>query len=656
MKYLYLSGIKKYGKLFFVFGFFMLLLPVAGFSQTELEPWGNIIAIRVDGQPMRFESSLRISGKDWSDIRATGRERQRPKYTREGDRQIVSTAIGHIHFTETVEEAGKGIARVSIQVSSDTTENAEPVYFSLALPEEYYANGSMRAGGGNAIPLSAVTENGHTQQVSGSVKFISPERQLELRVSEPAGLIVRRENSKGQLHTQVYLPIPVGNLSNRQSITRIFTIIASGKIDKKPVSLVLDTANAGRAFAGLGGNFRLQNQKTDPQVIDYCLRNLRVAWGRVEMPWRFWQPDLSKDPIEEAKAGRLDPRVKAAMEMAQRLSRMGIPVILTAWSSPAWAILGTPKFRPGPDGVWGNPLDHTKDAEIYKSIADYIEYLKDQYGVAVSDFSFNESDLGINIRQTGEEHAALIKGLGAYFVSRGLKTKLLLGDNSDATTYEFIYPAMNDPETYPYIGAVSFHSWRGWETETLQKWADAATKLKLPLLVGEGSIDAAAWNYPAIFEEPVYAMEEINLYIRLLAICQPESILQWQLTADYSPLAGGGIFGNNEPLHPTQRFWNLKQLASTPAGLKALTLQGDHDFISCAALGDNRKGIYALHLVNSGATRKVVLSGIPPAVRSFRIYITGTSQTMKEGKRIQVKNGRASFTLDSYAYTTLISG
>jgi hypothetical protein len=656
MKYLYLSGIKKYRKLFFVFGLFMLLLPFAGFSQTELEPWGDIIAIRVDGQPMRFESSLRIAGKDWSDIRATGRERQRPKYKREGNRQIVTTAIGYIHFTETVEDAGSGEAKVSIQVSSDTSENAGPVYFSLALPEEYYANGSMRAGGGNAVPLSGITESGDTQKVSGSVKFISPERQLELRFSEPGDLIVRKENNKGQGHIQVYLPIPVGNLANGQSVTKAFTIIASGKIDKKPVSLILDTANAGRAFAGLGGNFRLQNEKTDPQVIDYCLQHLRVAWSRVEMPWRFWQPDLSKDPIEEAKAGRLNPRVKAAMEMAQRLNKMGIPVILTAWSSPAWAVVGKPKFRPGPDGIWGNPLDHTKDTEIYKSIADYIEYLKDQYGVIISDFSFNESDLGINIRQTGEEHAALIKGLGAYFVSRGLKTKLLLGDNSDATTYEFIYPAMNDPETYPYIGAVSFHSWRGWETETLQKWADAATKLKLPLLVGEGSIDAAAWNYPAIFEEPVYAMEEINLYIRLLAICQPESILQWQLTADYSPLAGGGIFGNNEPLHPTQRFWNLKQLASTPAGLKAMTLQGDHDFISCAALGDNRKGIYALHLVNNGTTRKVALSGIPSGVKSFRIYITGTSQAMKEGKRIQVKNGRASFTLDSYAYTTLISG
>ncbi len=578
MKYFNLSDIKKYGRQIFCLGLFIPVIHFAGFGQTELEPWGNIISIRVGGQPMSFESSLRVVDKDWSDIKATGREKQRPKYAREGNRQIVTTAIDRIHFTETVEEAGKGEARLNIQVSSDTAENPELVYFSLSLPEEYYAGAGMQADKGHTIPLNAISGPDHVQKVSGSVKFISAERQLEIKFSEPGEVIVRKENTKGQLHNQVYLPIPLGNLLKGQSIAKTFTIKATGAIDKKRVTLRLDTANAGRAFAGLGGNFRLQNEKTDPQVIDYCLQNLRVARSRVEMPWRFWQPELSKDPIEEAKAGRLDPRVKAAMEMAQRLSKMGIPVILTAWSSPSWAIVGAPRFRPGPDGIWGNPLDHTKDAEIYKSIADYIAYLKEAYGVEVSDFSFNESDLGINIRQTGEEHAALIKGLGAYLVSRGLKTKLLLGDNSDATTYEFIYPAMNDPETHPYIGAVSFHSWRGWETGTLQKWAEAATKLKLPLLVGEGSIDAAAWNYPAIFEEPVYAMEEINLYTRLLAICQPESILQWQLTADYSPLAGGGIFGNSEPLHPTQRFWNLKQLASTPAGSESHESSGGSSF------------------------------------------------------------------------------
>lgn len=655
MRLFLLNGIQKFGKIFFGLCFFVPGLMITGFSQTQLEPWGNIVGIRVDGQPMGFESSLRVVNKDWSVIRSTGREKQKPKYEREEGRQVVNTSIGHIHFTEKVEETGKGEAGINIQVSSDTSENPEALYFSLSLPDEYYANGSLQADHGNTVPLTAVSNQDHTQTINHTLKFISSRRQLEVNLNEPGVVTIRKEKQKDHSHTQVYLAISLGNLAKGQTATKRFTIKASGTIDKKPIVLRLDTAHAGRVFKGLGGNFRLQNAKTDPRVIDYCLKNLRVAWGRVEMPWPFWQPDLSRDPIGEAKAGRLNPRVKAAMEMAQRLYKMGMPVILTAWSSPAWAVVGAPKFKPGPDGVWGNPLDHSKDAEIYKSIADYIVYLKDAYGVEVSDFSFNESDLGINIRQTGEEHAALIKGLGAYFVSRGLKTKLLLGDNSDATTWEFIYPAMNDPETYPYIGAVSFHSWRGWETETLQKWADAATRLKLPLLVGEGSIDAAAWNYPAVFEEPLYAMEEINLYTRLLAICQPASILQWQLTADYSPLAGGGIFGNNEPLHPTRRFWNLKQLASTPADLKALRLDGEHSFISCAALGDNQKAEYAFHLVNNGATRRVILGGIPSEVKSFRIYVTDAGRSMKEGKIIRVKNGRAAFILDTYAYTTLFS-
>src|SRR5690606_10620201 len=156
-------------------------------------------------------------------------------------------------------------------------------------------------------------------------------------------------------------------------------------------------------------------------------------------------------------------------------------------------------------------------------------------------FSFNESDLGIDIRQTAEEHAELIRGLGARFAAAGLKTKLVLGDTADAYRFDFTDVAADDPATHPYIGAVSFHSWRGWEDETLAEWNASAERLGVPLLVGEGSIDAAAWRYPSFFEEPVYAMEEIDVYVRMLALTQPLSILQWQLTSDYSVLAGGGV-------------------------------------------------------------------------------------------------------------------
>ncbi|MGZ4001696.1 MAG: hypothetical protein ACXVIY_13740, partial [Mucilaginibacter sp.] len=303
-----------------------------------------------------------------------------------------------------------------------------------------------------------------------------------------------------------------------------------------------------------------------------------------------------------------------------------------------------------------NPLNKTVMPSIYRSITNYLVYLRDHYSVEAQYFSFNESDLGINVRQTGEEHDELIKGLGAYFAAHGLKTQLLMGDNSDATTYKFVYPAMADAAAQQYIGMVSFHSWRGWDTPILQKWADIAMQVNKPLIVGEGSIDAAAWGYPDYFQDPSYALEEINLYTRLLAICQPLSILQWQLTSDYSPLKGGGIFGNNGKLEPTQRFWNLKQLASTPEGLSYMPLSNDKaGVISCAALGDNSKHVYTIHIVNNGASREVHLSGLPNGVKGFNVLVTDESTNMEKVKTIEVKNHQAVFKLQERSFTTLAS-
>jgi hypothetical protein len=415
--------------------------------------------------------------------------------------------------------------------------------------------------------------------------------------------------------------------------------------------------NPGRKFDGLGGNFRLQNPKTDPPVIQYCLDNLRVAWGRVEMPWTFWHPDENTSPVEAALSGNLNPRVHSAMEMAQRLVRLGMPVIVSDWEAPGWAILGDPRdaFRLRSKGIRGYQLNPEKTEKIYRSIGDYLVFMKQRYGVEAAMFSFNESDLGINVRHTGKEHAEFIKGLGAHLASRGLSTKLLLGDNSDATTFDFIIPAMNDPETHKYIGAVSFHSWRGCTDETLRKWADAAKKLNLPLIVAEGSTDAAAWNYPEIFSEQSFALYEINLYTRICAICEPISILQWQLTADYSVLTGAGIFRTEGPLRPTQRFWNLKQLASTPEDAFSIPLKCNKEGITCAAFGNIARGEYAVHIVNNGAECRATVKGIPEAVSILEIFVTYDEKGMEKTGEVNVINGTAEFMLHPTGFTTLIS-
>lgn len=636
-----------------IFNFFSISY---SFCQVQVQPWGNLEGIRISGQLFQLESNLTVIKSD-STLFYTAKERQRPHFERSGKQQIVTTNIDSTYFKESVSDLGKGKAGVNIEVTSKEEQSLKGIFFTIFLPAEITSGGSLQLN--HLKPLSLDGEEMDFQKYlespAQSIQFISKKAKYKILFTGPTKVTIRTVQTESGKRLQVFIPVEKGDMKYGQVATKQFSLEVSGIIDHSPVTFQLNTKNPGRTFIGFGGNFRLQNPKTDAEVIDYCLKNVDVRFSRVEMPWQLWQPQINGDPIAQAKSGKLNFHVQKSMEMAQRLYKMGIPVILSAWSAPAWAVVGKPKYGPSPDGVWGNPLDSTKANVIYKSIADYIVYLKENYGVEVSLFSFNESDLGINIRQTGEQHAQLIKGLGAYFASRNLKTKMLLGDNSDATTYRFIYPALNDPATHQYIGAISFHSWRGWDKEILQKWADAATELKKPLIVAEGSIDAQAWGYPQIFLESSYALNEINLYVRLLSICQPEAILQWQLTADYSLLAGGGIFGDTTKLRPTQRFWNIKQFSSTPKNLKAMTITGDKKGISVVALGDNDKGVYAIHLVNNDASRKVTVTGIPSKIKSFKLFITDKNDNMKEEKSIMVSQGKATFILQQTSFTSLFS-
>jgi hypothetical protein len=227
---------------------------------------------------------------------------------------------------------------------------------------------------------------------------------------------------------------------------------------------------------------------------------------------------------------------------------------------------------------------------------------------------------------------------------------MLLGDTGNPTGMEFIKPAIEDPDARKYIGAVSFHSWHGGTDAQLKLWGDAARKLNLPLFSAEGGTDPDAWNYPAVFEEPWFALDEIRLYVRICSLSQPRSVIHWQLTADYSVLAGGG----NQPLRPTQRFWNLKQLGATPAGSNALPITSDKpSIIPCAYV--NSKGTCTVHLINSGASRPATVTGLPAGVKEFRVHITDATRGMKELPRVPVSNGTAQLTLEPATFTTLMS-
>jgi hypothetical protein len=629
------------------FLFCATLIPHAATAQAEVMGWGNLTGIRVEGERMEFESRMCVMPESWDTLVCTRKEAQRSDYDREGNSQTVTTRLREVDFIQTVTDREPGSVSIHLKASGTATPPAG-VFFCLELPSPAYAQASILNGQEmlDALPQTLRTSGLHFEGIG---------RSLLINLESAAEIHLRRELATGTLQCFVAL-VPTTAEKGWNAMLEL-TLTASGAIDHSPATLTLDAGKSRRRFDGLGGNFRLQFPKTDPQVIRYCLDHLRVAWGRVEMPWQFWHPEESSDPIAEARAGNLHPHVLDSMRMAQDLASRGMPVIVSDWKPPAWAVIGDPA-NPHPlkdQGIYGMPLRQEKIQAIYRSIGDYLEYLKSDYGVEAEAFSFNESDLGINVRQTAAEHADFIRGFGAHLASRGLATRLLLGDNSDATTFDFIVPALEDERTHKYISAVSFHSWRGCDDATLDRWASAARKLNLPLIIGEGSTDAGAYKYPEIFYEESFALNEIELYIRICARCQPISILQWQLTTDYAILSGEGIYNTEGALRPSRRFWNLQQLASTPEGAFSLPLSADRPNLFCAAFGNAATGRYAFHIVNNGAARTARITGIPSEITGIKAVVTDAKRSMEVFAQVPVVSGEAVMELPPAAFVSLFA-
>ena len=587
---------------------------------TEVMAWSNITGVRSEGELIDFESSLRV-GTPGGRIEASGRERQSGiRYSRDG---AVQTTVTPMHsgatITQRVEDVDPSTVRLGWELSAEKTAEGG-VYFCMRFGARHYADADIRTAG-------------------RKISVTAPARSVTLTFNKTVKAFVREEGGDKVLYVTL---LPKMKAGARASFTAEMKV--RGTHHHEPVSITLDASRPGREFAGFGGNFRIQNVQKDPEVIDYCLRHMRVAFGRVEFPWAQWDPDQAARP-----GTTVTDHVRRSAEMARRLAREGMPVIVSAWFPPEWAADRTTRSD-GSSRAWA--LKPALQERIFASIAAYLHFLKNRYGVEADYFSFNESDLGIDVVHTPEQHRDFIKSFGKYLADSGLKTRMLLGDNSDATTFDFIVPTLEDPQALRYVGAISFHSWRGCDDATLQRWAAAARQINVPLIVAEGSTDAAAHQYPAIFNEATFALYEINLYTRICAVCQPLSILQWQLTSDYSPLWGDGIYGSAGPLRPTQRFWNLRQLSLTPAGAFSVPFTCDKQDVNVAAFVNLARGESAVHIVNNAASCPATVSGLPAASTRAVVLVTNAG-SHSEAQCLPVRDGRLALTLPAESFISI---
>ena len=146
---------------------------------------------------------------------------------------------------------------------------------------------------------------------------------------------------KGVTFTLTFLPkLNKGDKADFAAVMKV-----SGVQHRETAHIDLDAANPGRLFTGFGGNFCIQNVQKNPEVIDYCLENLRVAFGRVEFPWGQWDMFTHSERYEGQPSGgggglgwgAPGDHIRRSAEMARRLKQVGMPIIVSAWFPPMWA-------------------------------------------------------------------------------------------------------------------------------------------------------------------------------------------------------------------------------------------------------------------------------------------------------------------------------
>lgn len=239
-------------------------------GQAELQPWGNITGIRSHGRLFKFESSLRIVSTDRKHVTSTAKEKQQPHYRRvNDDEQEVTSWIDSLYFKENVSEDGSGKIKVTVNVKSHKDTALQGIYFCVALPQEMLT-ADLRFKDGDKLEFDHFVKAAGTEydDYAKEIDFETHNRKLNVKPDDKSLIMVRTDSSGGRPRIMLFIPIKLGGVKSGEVIEKSFTVKVSGDIDKSPVNITLNTNIQGRPFEGLGGNFRLQNPKTDAQVID----------------------------------------------------------------------------------------------------------------------------------------------------------------------------------------------------------------------------------------------------------------------------------------------------------------------------------------------------------------------------------------------------
>lgn len=281
----------------------------------------------------------------------------------------------------------------------------------------------------------------------------------------------------------------------------------------------------------VGANYcqtRLTNSAWDA-IGEQTLKEFKPGFVRVALPLQF-----RREEYANYKGSKIvsQPLVISLLESMKRMkNEFGVrSFTVSVWNVPNELVVDPEKRN-----------QRVVKPESYDEILDMLVAFflkaKNDYGVEVDNFSFNESDGGWQVQFSPQATIAFIKKAMVRFNEAGIKTKFLLADTAQTKgTVEFATMIMADSTIWKALGPLCFHSW--WsenipdsEFERVAAFAKAQDK---QVWCSELGFDAAAHKVKGMFQSYDYGLRFAKISHRMMKYAEVEVSMYWTWQNDYS--------------------------------------------------------------------------------------------------------------------------
>jgi len=406
------------------------------------------------------------------------------------------------------------------------------------------------------------------------------------------------------------------------------------------VSVSIPWGKVRQTMRGFGGNFcqpRYGSTSAMDSVGTYVLNNLKVTDARIGIPLNDFSPSEGNFNVGGT--------VRASYEAMRIFKQRKMPIVASVWEPPRWLTGGNREQN-------GTSIPPEMLDSFIRIVGAYLQTSKTEYGVEPEYFSFNEPDLGINVKLTAGEMVEFIRRAKAEFQRRGLKTRFIVADTANGTNlYDYARPTLEAKDIQSVLGPIAFHSWDALSAsdEAYTRIAELARKHKRPVWCLEAGHDPQLWQKPNPWASWDNAFRLAMAYERTLRLTEAELMSYWTYQDNY-PLVDG------KTNRPYAAFHVMKQMEGVFAkGAKVVRpdrLPNELRILGTSGPKRNQRNFLAINPIGAG---EVTVSGLPAGAVARIETRRGTGAPAVSQIRVD-RSGRLTFPAPARSVTTATIG